>query len=65
MDRWVGPEILPSDILQRAPIRSLRERPAALKAIAFLVDAGWLIPLEAGTKVRGKCRKAAYQIVKG
>jgi len=60
---WPHPEILPSDIVQRAPVRALRDRPAAKKAIWVLVEAGWLVPLEAGTKVRGAPRKEAYRIV--
>lgn len=65
IEEWTDMDVLPNDIVQRAPIRALRERPTANKSIAILVDAGWLVPLEAGTEVRGKSRKAAYRIVKG
>lgn len=59
---WPHLEILPSDIVQRAPVRALRDRPAAKKAIAMLVEAGWLVPLEQGAVVRGAARKEAYRI---
>lgn len=65
LESWPDPEVLPSDVLQRAPIRALRDRPAARKAIGMLVEAGWLIPLEPGTEVRGIARKEAYRIVRG
>lgn len=61
---WPHPEILPSDIVQRAPVRALRDRPAAKKAIGMLIEAGWLVPLEAGALVRGAARKEAYRIVR-
>ncbi|MFD0982818.1 YfjI family protein [Tropicimonas aquimaris] len=61
---WPEPEVLPGDILQRAPVRALRERPAAKRAITTLVEAGWLVPLEPGTDVRGTARKEAYRIVR-
>jgi hypothetical protein len=64
MATWPHPEILPSEVVQRAPIRALRELPAARHAIATLADAGWLVPLEAGTIVRGKARKEAWRIVR-
>lgn len=59
---WPHPEILPSEILQRAPIRALRERPAAKKAIATLLEAGWLVAFDAGEMIRGAARKEAYLI---
>ena len=64
VDRWPHPEILLSEVLQSAPIRALRDRPAARRALGMLVEAGWLVPLEAGATVRGKSRKEAYRIVK-
>jgi hypothetical protein len=60
---WPDPEVLPSDVLQRAPIRALRESPAARAAISVLVKHGWLMPLPEGTVVRGVARKEAYRIV--
>ncbi|MEM9755619.1 MAG: YfjI family protein [Pseudomonadota bacterium] len=39
-DSWKYPEILPSEVVQSAPIRALRERPAALEAIEMLVETG-------------------------
>lgn len=64
LEKWPDPIVLPSDVLQFAPITALRERPTANKAIGTLVEAGWLAPLEADTMVRGKARKKAYQIVR-
>ncbi len=55
LDTWKYPEILPSEIVQSAPITALRERPTANKALAAL---------EEGSEVRGKIRKLAYRIVK-
>ena len=64
LESWPHPEVVPSDVLQRAPIRALRESPAARAAIGLLVKHGWLVPLPEGTKVPGKPRKEAYRIVK-
>jgi Protein of unknown function (DUF3987) len=61
---WRHPEILPSEIVQNAPIRALRERQTARKAVAMLVEAGWLVPLDQGTTVRGASRKEAFLIVR-
>lgn len=65
METWPHLEVLPSDILQRAPVRPLRDRQAVKKAVSVLVDAGWLVPLEEGAEVRGARRKEAYRIVRG
>lgn len=65
LTRWPHPEILPSEVVQRAPIRALRESPAAKTAIATLERHNWLIKLDAGTIVRGVARKEAYRIVRG
>lgn len=62
-NEWPDPDITLTEVLQRAPVRTLRERPAAKAAIATLVEAGWLVPLEPGTMVRGKPRKEAYRFV--
>lgn len=64
LERWPHPEVLPSDVVQRAPVRALRDRPAAKKAIAALVEAGWLAALPEGAEVRGVARKEAYRIVR-
>lgn len=64
LEKWPDQDVLPNDIVQRAPITALRERPTALKAIKTLMDAGWLAQLEPDTLVRGKVRKVAYRIVK-
>lgn len=64
MERWDKPEILTSEVLQGAPVRALRDRKTARKALAFLADEGWLVPLEKGVTVRGARRKEAWRIVK-
>lgn len=61
---WPHPEVLPGDVVQRAPIRSLRESPAARASIAMLVKHGWLVALPKGAEVRGVARKEAYRIVR-
>ena len=55
--------MLPRDVLRLAPIRALRESPAARAAIAMLEKHGWLVALPEGAEVRGKPRKEAYRIV--
>ena len=64
VNNWHQSEILPGDILQYGP-NSLRNRKTAGHAISILVQAGWLVPLEAGTVVRGKNRREAYAVQKG
>ena len=39
LESWPHPEILPREVVQRAPVRALRDRPAAKKAIAMLAEA--------------------------
>ena len=63
MEAWKEPHILPNDIVQKAPRRALRNRQATNKAIATLVEAGWLLPMDNLIMVRGKHRKEAYQII--
>lgn len=65
VERWENPEVTPSEIVRHAPTRDLRERPAAKKAIATLIEAGWLVAMEKGAIVRGAARKEAYRIVRG
>lgn len=59
---WGKPWIATRELMNRGPSR-LRERPEARKAIAMLVDSGWLVPLAAGTVIDGKARKEAWRIV--
>ena len=65
LEVWSHPEVLPSDVVQRAPIRALRESPAARAAITVLEEHGWLVSLPKGSIVRGAARKEAYRIVRG
>ena len=64
LTRWSHSEVLPRDVLRLAPIRALRESPAAKAALAMLEKHGWLVALPEGTEVRGKARKEAYRIAR-
>ena len=64
LTRWEHHEIMPRDVVRLAPIRALRESPAAKAALAVLVRHGWLVPLDPGTEVQGKPRREAYRIVR-
>ena len=55
--------VLPGDILQRGP-GSLREKKKVAACIRLLVDAGWLVPLPAGTPIDGSQRREAYKVVR-
>ena len=63
-ETWSDDEILLSDVLQKGPHPSLRERSSALEAVNTLIDAGWLIGLPDGSIVRGKKRKHAFSVVR-
>lgn len=63
LEKWPEADIVPSEIVQSGPY-GLRELKAVTPIINMLVDAGWLIPLEPHSIVRGKARKQAYKIVK-
>ena len=68
LDKWLPkhlsePYVVPSYILQFGP-NLLRERPKIKKAIAMLVEAGWLVEMPEKTIVDGKPRKAAYQVIR-
>ena len=52
------------DVVQWGP-GALRESPKARAALRVLETHGWLVPLEAGTEVRGARRKEAWRIVRG
>ncbi len=56
--------IVSSDVLQFGP-NALREAKQVRKALAVLVDHGWLVALPEGTEIGGKGRKNAYRIVGG
>lgn len=61
---WSEPDLLPSDVVQKGPGRAMRDLATARKAIRVLIDAGWLVPLDAGAMVRGKARREAYRVVR-
>lgn len=61
---WTGNAITLRDVVQRAPIRALRQSPAAKAAIVTLEKHGWLVRLPEGTVVDGRARREAFQIVR-
>ena len=64
LESWTKPEVLVRDVVRLGP-NSLRESPRARAALSILEKHGWLVPLEAGTGVRGAARTEAWHIVKG
>ena len=64
MEGWPEPEIMVRDVVRLGP-NPLRESPKARAALGILEKHGWLVPLEAGTVVRGAARVEAWSIVKG
>lgn len=64
VESWPHDEVMPGDVLQHAPIRALRESPAARAALSILEKHGWIVRLPGGTMVRGKARKEAFRIVR-
>jgi hypothetical protein len=65
LETWPHPEILPAEVVRHAPIRALREGPAARAALRLLEAHGWIVALPPGTVVRGAFRKEAWAIVRG
>lgn len=65
VEEWPHPEVLTGDVVQKAPIRALRETKAATAALGTLERHGWVAALPAGTVVRGAARSTAWRIVKG
>ena len=63
LDKWQHPDIVPCEVVQFGP-NNLRERKTAQAAIKTLIEAGWLVQLDAGVEIRGSARKVAYRIVK-
>lgn len=64
LETWAEAEILVRDVVRMGP-NPLRESPKARAALGILEKHGWLLPLEAGTVVRGAARAEAWAIVKG
>jgi hypothetical protein len=64
LESWPHPEIMVRDVVRLGP-NALRESPKARAALGILEKHGWLMPLEAGTVVRGAARAEAWAIVKG
>jgi hypothetical protein len=64
LESWPHPDVTSAEVVNRGP-NALREAPKAHAALTLLERHGWLVPLDPGTVVRGKARKAAWRIVKG
>ncbi|WP_233577775.1 DUF3987 domain-containing protein [Paracoccus yeei] len=65
VEEWPHPEVMTRDVVQKAPIRALRETKAATASLGMLEKHGWVAPLPAGTVVRGAARSTAWRIVRG
>lgn len=65
MEEWPHPEVLTGDVVQKAPVRALRETKTATAALGLLEKHGWVVALPAGTMVRGAARSTAWRISKG
>jgi hypothetical protein len=64
LENWPEPEVMVRDVVRLGP-NPLRESPKARAALGILEKHRCLIPLEAGTVVRGAARTEAWTIVKG
>jgi len=64
LESWPHPDVMTRDVVQFGP-NALRETTKARAAIGILEKHGWLVPLEAGTVVRGAARAEAWRIVRG
>ena len=64
LESWPHPESMVRDVVRLGP-NALRESPKARAALGILEKHGWLVPMEAGTVVRGAARAEAWAIVKG
>jgi len=63
LETWEQPEITRQEIVQLGP-NCVRDVKRAKSAINILADHGWLMPLPAGTKIRGAARTHAWKFVK-
>jgi hypothetical protein len=63
-ESWPEPDVLVRDVVRLGP-NALRESPKAHAALRLLEAQEWLVPLEAGTVMRGAARAGARAIVRG
>jgi hypothetical protein len=64
LENWPESVVMVRDVVRLGP-NPLRESPKARAALGMLEKHGWLVPLEAGTVVRGAARVEAWAIVNG
>lgn len=64
LESWPHPDVTSAEVVNKGP-NVLREAVKAHAALAMLERHGWLVPLDPGTVVRGRPRKAAWRIVRG
>ena len=64
LESWPHPDITSAEVVNKGP-NQLREAPKAHAALLLLERHGWLVPLEPGTVVRDKARRAAWRVLKG
>lgn len=64
IETWPHPDVTTREVVQSGP-GSLRETKAARTVIQVLEQHGWVVPLPAGSIVRGAPRKEAWRIVRG
>lgn len=65
LESWPHGDVTLREVLQNAPIRTLRENAKARAALALLEKTGWAVKLEPGTVIRGAARKDAWRTVTG
>jgi hypothetical protein len=64
LDTGSHAEILPGELVRHAPIRALRESPAARAALGNLEMHGWPVPLATVAMARGAPRKEGWRFVR-
>ena len=61
-EKWTEPAIFPTPIYKNGPLRSLRNKAAAVAALSTLEDYNYVWRIEGGAEVEGKWRNDAWGI---